>query len=99
MILKTTHKTYILAIILTAYTSFTFAQDQITLIDFGHSVEWPTTTGNWNNFTNQKDIGTEITLKDNTGASTGVIITLTDVFNLYQVSQYGITNATGINFG
>src|SRR5690606_2845206 len=101
MILKTTQKTYVLAIILTAYTSFTFAQDQITLIDFGHpSVGWPTTTGNWNNFTNQKDIGTEITnLIDNNGDDTDVKLTLTDVFDLYQVSQRGPTTLTGISFG
>jgi hypothetical protein len=75
---KNSYKPAYLFLILMAFTFVTYGQ-QITLIDFG--VDAQITPGNWNNFTFQNRLGTAINLNDNTGASTGATLTLTDVFD------------------
>jgi len=64
--------------LLTAFTCISFAQ-QITLIDFGLSGQ--TTAGNWNNVTNSSTLSSFTDLIDNSGLSTGEILTLTDAFD------------------
>ena len=66
--------------LLTAFTCISFAQ-QITLIDFGLSDPDRTTAGNWNNVTNSSTLSSFTDLFDNSGLSTGEILTLTDAFD------------------
>ena len=67
--------------LLTAFTCISFAQ-QITLIDFGLSAPPDrTTAGNWNNVTNSSTLSSFTDLIDNSGLSTGEILTLTDAFD------------------
>lgn len=67
-----------LFLLLTAFTYVNYAQ-QITLIDFGLSSQ--TTAGNWNNVTDSSTLTSFTNLIDDSGASTGEVLTLTDVFD------------------
>ena len=67
-----------LFLLFTAFTFFSYAQ-QITLIDFGLSSQ--TTAGNWNNVTDSGTLNSFTDLIDDSGASTGAVLTLTDPFD------------------
>ena len=68
-----------LFLLLTAFTCVNYAQ-QITLMDFGLSSQ-TTTSGNWNNITDSSTLNSVTNLIDNSGASTGEVLTLTDIFD------------------
>jgi hypothetical protein len=81
---------------LMVFTFITYGQE-ITLIDFGVDVQ-NTTIGNWNNFIDQTVPASALNLINNTGASTGEILTLTDSFDLYNRNNQG-TQTPGVFFG
>ncbi len=82
-------KTTQLFLLLTVF-SFSIYGQQITLMDFGLSAQ--TTIGNWNNVTNSGTLNSTTTLIDNTGATTGEVLTLTDVFD-DDINGFGTTTA------
>ena len=94
MKLKASYKPTFSFLILMVFSFVVYGQE-ITLIDFGVSLQ--TTPGNWNNFTDQTQPATPINLIDNTGASTGEILTLTDSFDLNYINNQG-THAAGVSF-
>jgi hypothetical protein len=65
---------------------------QITLIDFGLPDQ--TTAGNWNNVTDSGTLNSSTNLIDNSGATTGEVLTLTDVFD-DQINGIGTTSPDG----
>jgi len=67
-----------LLLLTTFACTITYGQ-QITLMDFGLPSQ-PTTIGNWNNITSGTSV-TPLGLIDNTGATTGEVLTLTDAFD------------------
>jgi len=76
-----------LLFLFTTLSFLTYSQ-QITLIDFGQ--DFPT-AGNWNNVLDSNTINSITNLIDNTGASTGETLTLTDPFDNLQ-NDSGTTN-------
>ena len=75
--------------------TITYGQ-QITLMDFGVSVQQ--TAGNWNNITVQNVLNTATPLVDNMAITTGEVLTLTDEFDLYNINNEG-TLSPVVSFG
>jgi hypothetical protein len=69
--------------------NFLCSAQEITLIDFGLAGQ--TTAGNWNNVTDSSTLNTTTFLIDNTGVSTGELLTLTDSFD-DNINGFGTQN-------
>lgn len=70
------------------FTVFYFGQ-QLTYVDFSNA---NTTSGNWNNLVSStvSQVGMSVNLIDDTGASTGAVMSVTDSFN--QINENGTTS-------